>query len=184
MLTEARTKQYSRDKHKSPIIVQMKGNVFLFHFQNVSSDAHDFFFLAFEVNAIDRIRIFVITSWLPSFHKQEFKTQYSVSHSAPSSVSFFLIVIMATYHPLPEFLPILVTSVLFNKIQCITYSFQLNTWEKKKPRNNCFSLFSLKLMIFHFANFCFHDLIIIAIVINTCRVLYVRYCSKLFILYT
>lgn len=91
-----------------------------------------FFFLAFEVNAIDRIRIFVITSWLPSFHKQEFKTQYSVSHSTPSSVSFFLIVIMATYHPLPEFLPILVTSVLFNKIQCITYSFQLNTWEKKK----------------------------------------------------
>lgn len=143
MLTEARTKQYSRDKHKSPIIVQMKGNVFLFHFQNVSSDAHDFFFffLAFEVNAIDRIRIFVITSWLPSFHKQEFKTQYSVSHSAPSSVSFFLIVIMATYHPLPEFLPILVTSVLFNKIQCITYSFQLNTWEKKNLETTAFLCF-------------------------------------------
>lgn len=96
--------------------------------------------LAFEVKAIDQIRVFTMTTQSP-FHKQELKAQCSV----PCQVSLLLIVIMATYHSLQGFLPTLVTLVLFNKLWCI--------WKKRKKKlETTDSLFVFpKLIIFHFA---------------------------------
>lgn len=86
--------------------------------------------LAFQVKAIDGIRIFAVTSQSPSFHKQELK-----AIAVSPQVCFFLIWIMVTYHSLQGFLSTLATSVLFNKIRCTTNSFQIEC-VKEKTRNN------------------------------------------------
>lgn len=70
MLPEARTTQYNRHKYKPPIIVQMKGYVFVFHFQNVSSSGYDFVGFRRNSSRLNQIlRIFAMTSESP-FHLQ------------------------------------------------------------------------------------------------------------------
>lgn len=131
MLREPRTTEYFRDKHKSPILVQMKGNVFLCHFQHFSRDGHDFFGFRSKSNRLNQN--FAVTFWSPSFHKQVLKSQCSVPHpSTPQSSPQCLFPLSARGSSNPGY------QHLFNKIRCITYSFQLENI--KTTRNNLLSL--------------------------------------------